>query len=294
VWVLLAVLVTAVPAPIASAQLLGDVNCKAGVTTDDLMALAAVIFDDASSDCAEADVNADGRISSADVTALVDVIETPGPVVTFFGLTKADDKLLLPSGTKPDGTPIFSHLAGTHFSIVVEGKPGSDGCKVGPCAEGVPTDQSDCRPLVSVGCVPGFAGLPDLQIEASNPLGNGSPAVCDRSGLSLNPGGVPGVFPVTFDLSVNPDIVGIVNDFACRFLNGSEQPVGRGASEACVKDARTEDYGFANPTSSVEFCAVITSVEEFPPATDTTLTVRLRDVIGNVGAPAQIIIHVGP
>ena len=44
----------------------------------------------------------------------------------------------------------------------------------------------------------------------------------------------------------------------------------------------------------MEFCGLITSVEQFPPATDTTLTVRLRDVDGNVGAPAQIIIHVGP
>jgi hypothetical protein len=297
-WVLLAVFAAVVAARTAGAQLRGDVNCNGTLGAGDLTTLTAVVFDDASSECGEADVNADGWISAADVTALVDVLEAPvgiGPLVTFFGLTRADDVLLPQSGTNADGVPIFSHLAGTGFSIVVEGKPGSDGCTVGPCAEGTPSDQSECKPQISVSCVLGFTRLPDLQIEASNPLGNGSPAVCDSSGD--NPGGIPGIFPVTFDVNVNPDIVNIVNDFACRFLDGGPgggQPVARGPNYACVKDAVTEEYGFANPTSTVEFCASITSVEQFPPATDTTLTVRLRDVIGNVGPPAQIIVHVGP
>jgi hypothetical protein len=297
VWLLLAVLITAVPARTASAKLRGDVNCNGTVAADDLTALAASIFNDASFDCDEADVNVDGRIGGADVTALVDVLETPvpiGPVVSFFGLAKADDTLLPRSGTNEDGIPVFSHPSGRDFWIVVEGKPGSDGCKVGPCAQGVPTDQLDCTPLVSVGCVSSSSDLPDLQIEASNPLGSGSPAVCDRSDLTPDPGGVPGVFPVTFDLNANPNIVDIVNDLACRFVDGSGQPIGRAANYPCVKDAQTEEYRFADPTSTVEFCAFITAVEQFPPAADTTLTVRLRDVIGNVGAPAQIVIHAGP
>jgi hypothetical protein len=117
--------------------------------------------------------------------------------------------------------------------------------------------------------------------------------VCDRSGA--NAGGVPGVTPVTFDPTTNPNIINIVNDLACRFIDGSGAPIGRPSTYACVKHEPFEEYGYANPQSTMEFCsATITSAEEFPPATDTTLTVRLRDVDGNVGAPAQIIIHVGP
>jgi hypothetical protein len=293
--VLLVLLATAVAAPIANAELRGDVNCGGNVTADDLETLAAVIFGDASSECGEADVNADERIGSADVVALIDVLGAPvppGPVVTFFGLAQADI-LLQPSGMTRNGIPVFFHRFGHGFQIIVEGKPGSDGCKVGPCAYGVPNDQSECRPTVDVSCIPDHTDLPDLQIEAANPLGNGSPAVCDSSGD--NPGGVPGVFPVTFDVSVNPDIVNIVNDFACRFIDGDGQPLARGASEACVKDALTQEYGFAKPTSTVEFCAAIESRrEQFPPGTQTLLTVRLRDVVGNVGPPAQIVIDVGP
>ena len=293
--VLLAMLATAVAAPIANAELRGDVNCGGNVTADDLETLAAVIFGDASSGCGEADVNADERIGSADVVALIDILKAPvppGPVVTFFGLARADDTLLPPDPVSRDGIAVFSRSGGRDFWIVVEGKPGSNGCKVGPCAEGVPTVRSECRPQESVSCVLGFTDLPDLQIEASNPLGDGSPAVCDRSGD--NRGGIPGIFPVTFDASVNPDAVNIVNDFACRFVDGNGQPVARGPNYPCVKDAITEEYGFADPTSTVEFCAFITSVEQFPPDTATMLTVRLRDVMGNVGPPAQIIVQVGP
>lgn len=288
VWVLLAVLVTAVPAPIASAQPRGDVNCSGRVAADDLAALAAVIFDDASSDCAEADVNADGRISSADVTALVDVLETPvaiGPVVTFFGLVNAEGGLIDKSGINPDGIPVFARLVGLSFSIVVEGKPGSSRAAVGWCALGTPV--IDQFPLA---CTPDLTNFPDLQIEASNPLGNGSPAVCDRSGP--NAGGVPGVAPVSFvPTQTNIDAV---NDLACRFIDGNGAPIGRPSTYGCVEQLPSEEEGYANPESKMQFCAPITSVEQFPPATDTALTVRLRDVSGNVGAPAQIIVHIGP
>jgi hypothetical protein len=57
--------------------------------------------------------------------------------------------------------------------------------------------------------------LPDLQIEASNNLGNGSPAVCDDSGSTA--GGVPAVNP--FDFSANS--ASAINDFSCRFKDGS-------------------------------------------------------------------------
>jgi hypothetical protein len=209
-----------------------------------------------------------------------------GPVVTFFGLTNQDDTLLPASGTNPDGITVFSPLNGKGFSIVVEGAPGPSGAAVGLCTFGVynPTNDS-CTPS----CAPGCTNFPDLQIEASSPLGNGSPAVCDGN----TGGGVPGVFPTTFDPTIDPNIFNIVNDLACRFLDGNGAQRGR-TTYPCVKDEQSQEYGFADPRSTTEFCGEITPVEQFPPSTDTKLTVRLRDVNGAVGAPAQIVVHAGP
>jgi hypothetical protein len=209
-------------------------------------------------------------------------------VVTFFGLTNQDDTLLSPTPSA-GGPQVFSRAMGLGFSIVVEGAPGPSRAEVGLCTFGVYNPISDyCTPSCTSDCT----SFPDLQIEASNPLGNGSLAVCDRSGSSA--GGVPGVPSVTFDPTTNPNIINIVNDLACRFVDGTGAQRGR-MTYPCVKHLPSEEYGFADPRSTIEFCsASITSAEEFPPATDTTLTVRLRDVNGNVGAPAQIIIHIGP
>jgi hypothetical protein len=292
VWVLLAVLAAVAPARAARAQLPGDVNGNGTVAADDLTALAACIFNDAPSDCTEADVNVDGGIGSADATALVDVLETPvaiGPVVTFFGLANAEGVLL--DFTRQDGIPVYSSANGLQFLIVVEGSPGLSGAKVGLCTFGVYDAVSNsCTPS----CTPDCNTFPDLQIEASNPIGNGSPTVCDRAGLVAKPGGVPGVDPITFDPTTNPNIISIVNDLACRFVDGTGSPRGR-TTYPCVKHLPSEEYGFADSRSTVEFCSSpISSAEQFPPSADTTLTVRLRDVDGNVGAPAQIIVHVGP
>ena len=72
--------------------------------------------------------------------------------------------------------------------------------------------------------MPDLTSFPDLQIEASNPLGNGSPAVCDRTGCRK---------PAAFQESTRspsirrkPNII-TVNDLACRFLDGSGSPIGR-------------------------------------------------------------------
>jgi hypothetical protein len=291
VWLLLAVLAAVVPVQTARAQLLGDVDGNGMVAPDDLTTLAACIFNDAPSDCTAADVNLDGQIGSADVTALVDILEAPvaiGPVVTFFGLTNQDDTLLSASGTDP---PVFSLPNGFGFSIVAEGSPGPSGAPVGLCTFGVLDAIGNfCTPS----CTPDCSTFPDLQIQASNPLGNGSPTVCDRAGLVAKPGGVPGVDPITFDPTTNPNIISIVNDLACRFVDGTGSPRGR-TTYPCVKHLPSEEYGFADSRSTVEFCSSpISSAEQFPPSADTTLTVRLRDVDGNVGAPAQIIVHVGP
>ncbi len=213
-----------------------------------------------------------------------------GPVVTFFGLTSQEDTLLPASGTNSDGITVFSRASGFGFSIVVEGARGASGAAVGWCALGIPVIDS-----FPPACTPHLTNFPDLQIEASNPLGNGSPAVCDRTGP--NAGGVPGIEPVSF--APTQTDIDAVNDLVCRFLDGSGRPVGRSSDQdACVQYVNngepTGQYGFADERSKMQFCGLITPVEQFPPGTDTTLTVRLRDVDGNVGAPAQIIIQVGP
>jgi len=210
-------------------------------------------------------------------TATPTITPTPtpaiGPVVTFFGLTWPDGTSMTVSGRSEDGTAIYSSPSGSQFQIVVEGEPGPSGLDLGNC-----TYQLVCGSPATIN------ELPDLQIEASKPLGNGSSAVCDRPRAVPTPGGVQGVPPGTFDPTV-------VNDFACRFLNGSDQPIGRvnASAEGCVKDLYGT-LGFADSASKIQFCGQITPYELF--TGDTLLTVRLRDIAGNVGVPTQIIVRV--
>jgi hypothetical protein len=204
-------------------------------------------------------------------------------VVTFFGLSNSDDTLVLPDPPNADGLTVFRFSGSFGFHIVVEGKPS-------PNATGV-----DLLNLTTITTYePDLSSFPDLQIEASNPLGNGSPAVCDRSGLGA--GGVPAIWPPNFDLTQQN--INSVNDFTCRFVDGEGKAAGRGAPDACVqyvdKDGNPNgSYGYADPSSKIEFCSLIDTPDRFPQG-DTVLTVRLRDTDDNVGAPAQIVIHVGP
>lgn len=200
-----------------------------------------------------------------------------GPSITFFGLTRADDTLVPQSGTTAAGVPVFNRTAGSGFSLVVEGKPGPSGKAVGRAAY-----QSD------------LTSFPDLMVEVSRPLGNGSPAVCDVSGTpgpgTQLAGGVPAIDPASFQpTQANIDAV---NDLACRFVDGTGQPIGRVPSESCVKILPTADYIFVDTNSTIQFCGFITGVSPFPTG-DTTVTVRLRDIAGNPGAAAQLVVHVG-
>jgi len=181
------------------------------------------------------------------------------------------------SGTTTSGIPVFNRVSGSGFSIVVEGKPGPNGKAVGTSAY-----------------ESGLTSFPDLEVEVSRPLGDGSLAVCDVPGTPAPTpqpaGGVPAIDPPSFQpTQANIDTV---NDLACRFIDGGGAPFGRGPSESCVKVEPTEDYVFANSTSTIQFCGFMTGVTDFP-AGDTTVTVRLRDVDGNPGPTAQLVIHVG-
>src|SRR5215831_10377435 len=44
----------------------------------------------------------------------------PGPVITFFGVTSADNSLQAPSGTDPSGIPIFERPFGFSSQLVLE------------------------------------------------------------------------------------------------------------------------------------------------------------------------------
>jgi hypothetical protein len=200
-----------------------------------------------------------------------------GPAITFVGLLRADDTLVQPTSTT-NGVPVFARTTGSGFRLVVEGKPGPNGKAVG-----VSTYESD------------LMSLPDLEIEVSRPLGNGSTTVCDVSrtpGPGVPPeGGVPAINPP--DFSPNQTNINAVNDLACRFRDGAGNTAAiTSRNDGCVKFLPTEDYGFVDSATTTQFCGFITGVLVFP-AGDTTVSVRLRDVDGNPGAMAQLVIHVG-
>jgi hypothetical protein len=203
----------------------------------------------------------------------------PGPVVRYFGLTRSDDVPIDPIGTTPEGIPIFSRPQGFGFNIVVEAARGPSNNQVGADT-----------------FVPDLSGPPDLQIIASRPLGDGSDAVCDSTGP--NAGGVPGLQPPSF--LPTESVIRILNDFGCRFVDGSGAPRGRGTQEACTRVPPEMDFRFVAPDSSLQFCASVTRAIEFPPG-DTLLTVRVLDETspdappgsGLPGPTARIIVRIG-
>ncbi len=129
-------------------------------------------------------------------------------------------------------------------------------------------------------------GLPDLQVLVSEPLGDGSNAVCDDQAPVF--GGVPATSPPSFTL--DPDTIAALNDLGCRFRDGSGTPGARGLFDECTVFADGTPH-FVSSESSLQFCAYITSPLEFASG-DTLVAARVRDLSGVYSAPAQIIIRV--
>lgn len=192
----------------------------------------------------------------------------PEPVITFFGITRADHTLVSPIDSV-DGTPIYQRGA-YNFSLVIEARPGGTLADVGNST----FNWSASNPMT----------LPDLQVEASNNLGNGSAAVCDDSGSAL--GGVPAVVP--FDFS--PAEAAAINDLSCRFQDGTGAPSGR-TTDACTLFYPSGNYHFVDPSSTMQYCADIGPLLSLPQG-DTVIAARVRDVAGNLSAVSTIIIHV--
>jgi hypothetical protein len=195
-----------------------------------------------------------------------------GPIVSFFGVTTADNRLLTPVEFE-NGVPVYQRSIGLGFNLVVEGRIGPSG-----------------RPLAVTTLGQTATERPGLQIVPSRPLGNGSPEVCDNTPPLA--GGVPAVSPPRFD--ADQQITDVINDLGCRFDDGAGNPRGRTCSSenACVL-FDTGDSGCVGAGSALQFCGQISGTLQLP-AGDTLFLVRLRDTIGNVGEPARIILRVQP
>lgn len=188
--------------------------------------------------------------------------EIIGPVVTFFGAAKADGSSVDPTSVDKNGVPTYNSSWGSGFMLVVEAKPGKSGLAVGRRVFAyVPNDPKT---------------RPDLEIETSRDMGNGSPAVCDRRRPNI--GGVPGIKPASF--SETQRISDAINDFACRFETFIE-------SESSCTMAANGDYSFVKKDSSTQFCMIVAHAYAFPVG-ETVLSVRLRDEQGNPGPVKQM------
>ena len=191
-----------------------------------------------------------------------------GPEIVFFGVLKPDDTLTQPIGENPSGIPIYHRPFGFGFSLVVEGSRGLSNAPVGPLSFN-------------------DLGRPDLQIQVTRPLGNGSTIVCDD--LPPDAGGVPAINPPSF--AEDQIISDRLNDLGCRFVDGAGVPESRLCTEGCVR-FETGEFGCVSEETKTQFCGLVARTIEFPPG-DTLVTVRLIDTRGNPGPSAQIIVRIG-
>jgi len=192
-----------------------------------------------------------------------------GPQITFFGLATASNVVLPPSGSDDLGNPVYDRPSGAGFFLVVEVKPGSSGRPPGS----VTSNGDDKTP-------------PDLQIEATHDLGNGSDRICDVGPEPNQPlGGVPGIDPPSFDFS-STQVVAALNDFGCRFdVHTNQFP--------CTFDSQGNP-SFVHPLiSTLQYCtvSVLSDALQFPRG-NTLVSVQVRDDRGNIGFPQHLVIQV--
>jgi hypothetical protein len=190
-----------------------------------------------------------------------------GPVVTFLGLSHADDKPFRTSEFDSAGRPRFHLPFGYGVNLVLEGKPGPNRRPPGSNAF------SD-------------TAAPDAQIILSQPLGDGSAAVCDT--MQPHIGGVPGTVPLVF--ADDATAVATLNDLGCRIDDGTGRPLGRSANQACTTDGSGE-FLFVDSTTTVQFCMPVAKAWRFAVG-DTIIAARLRDTAGHVGPRREIVVRV--
>jgi hypothetical protein len=206
--------------------------------------------------------------ATATATATV-ALPSGGPVVTYFGVARADNFSVAPSGVDASGRPIYIRPLGSSFSLIVEGRPGTSGELVGGSAYTAPGST-----------------LPDLQIIVERPLGDGSLAVCDRQPPEI--GGVPATVPFAF--ADTPAAVAAINDLGCRVDDGQGNAEARNDTEACTTD-RSGEFSFVDATTTAQFCLFIASSWGFSHG-DTIVAARLRDAAGNLGAVREVVLRI--
>lgn len=189
-----------------------------------------------------------------------------GPMVTALEIADAGGQFNISLGSDAQGRPIYSRSASAGFILFVEGRPGFTQLPV----SAVTFNPKRGDP----------AAQPDLQVQIDRPLGNGSPQVCDNSSPVL--GGVPSTAEA--DFSPQADITDALNDLGCRFRVYTESDF------ACTQDSGN-NFVFRSPSSTIQFCTLISDALTFA-AGDTIVSVRLRDIAGNAGPPAQIVVRV--
>jgi len=209
-----------------------------------------------------------------------------GPRIGYFGIYRADGcPLGCPGFGCCNGTPtptphfengiqVFTVLDPRAGKIVVEGFPNPTKAATAIATQLVPEPNSPNRP--------------DLQIQANRPIGNGSTTVCDQGPAPVG-GGVPAI-PTPDFTQGDQVITNTLQDFACRF---SVFTTGEGA---CTKDVFGNNNNVIPPPTPkgiLQFCDTPDTTESFQSG-DTLLTVRLRNVAGELGPTAQIIVRVGP
>jgi hypothetical protein len=195
-------------------------------------------------------------------------------VITFIGVLDSGN-LMVPTSGSLDGLPIYERSSTYGFWLVIEGRPGGTGAAIEPRT----FNWSATDPTV----------LPGLLIEVSRPLGNASKEVCDDTPASAA-GGVPAIDPADFS-PVQP-VADAINDLACRFKDQDGNRFGRGSDWACIvfDDGLS---GFANRTSTIQFCGQVKAGFSFPTGY-TRVTIRIRDTAGNVSAATGLVIRVVP
>jgi len=268
------------------------------MVSDLILGVSVVLGSAAPDTCPSLDVNGNGTVAVEELVAAVNdalqgcpgegahtptasvtpsqsqsptptVTATPpiGPRIVFFGVASADDTLQDPTASTPDGAPIYQRGFGFGFRLVVEVVRGSGGF-----------------PLGRESFLDGDA--PDLQMQVTRRLGNGSADVCDNAVPNL--GGVPAVDPPRFDAS--PAVVDALNDLGCRFVDGMGLTTSRACGASCIRDGNS-DYACFRRETEAQFCALIDTPLEFQ-AGDTLVTARVRDQAGNLGPPAHLTLRI--
>lgn len=208
-----------------------------------------------------------------------------GPMLTYVGVTTMAGIAMQPRATNDEGLPVYQRPVGAGFLVVVEARSGTSGAVLGQCN----SSYDAFSPAL----------VPDIQILADRPLGEGNPAVCDGPPTSptgfncgdrppnLTPyGGIPAIDPPDFDAGTRA-VADALNDFGCRMqFTGA-------STDACTK-TESGNPRFVDTRSTGQFCsaAFVSAGDMLFHRGDTILSVRWRDQNGNVSDVRRIVVRV--